>query len=97
MKSLRIVERAFPDAQRTTVHPKKAPQIPLHLVNKNSAVLPYNGVPIVSERRLGATGSIRRSTRIVRFSETLEFPDTIAIHRGSISEPFYYSVHSTKH
>jgi hypothetical protein len=61
------LEREFPSALRATVHPKDAPQLPVHLVNNRSVIFPYNGVPVVRENDSG----LRRSLRIVRLSQLL--------------------------
>ena len=65
---------------------------PLHLVNAHSCIFPHNGVPLVSESRLKRTSSFRRSTRIVRFVEALEFVNLRAVLQGIDKEPFYYLV-----
>lgn len=90
MRRLNVVERNFPDALRATVHPKNAPQLPIHLVNKHSVTFPYNGVPLISENKLERTGSFGKSTRIMRFFQMLEEPNVRAIYQPSSSEPFYY-------
>ena len=90
MQRLDVIQKAFPNALRATVHPKDAPQLPIHLVNKSSAIFPYNGVPLVSERKLQSTGSLRKSTRIVRFYEVLRHPDSKAVYAYGETEPFYY-------
>ena len=87
---LEIIRKAFPKALRATVHPKNAPQIPLHLVNEHSAVLPHNGVPVVSERRLIRTNSISRSARIVKFRDVISSPDIVKVNIADQQEPFYY-------
>jgi hypothetical protein len=63
----RTIESNFPGALRATVHPKAAPQLPLHLVNSRSVIFPYNGVPVVKEGERG----LRRSLRIFRLSQLL--------------------------
>lgn len=64
-----VVNRFFPEAIRATVHPKDAAQLPLHLVNKDSGVFPYNGVAVISNARLLRTGDLRASVRIMRLGE----------------------------
>jgi hypothetical protein len=90
MRKLNLVQRNFPDALRATVHPKNAPQVPLHLVNKHSVTFPYNGVPVVSEGKFAKTKSFGKSTRIMRFYQVLEIPDARAIYCPQSDEPFYY-------
>ncbi len=75
MRWLRIVQRAFPNTIRATVHPKSAPQLPLHLVNSHSNCFPYNGVALVSRKALRQRGDVRRATRIVRFYDALLLPN----------------------
>jgi hypothetical protein len=48
MRKVGVLTQTFPEAIRATVHPKNAPQLPIHLVNKHSVTFPYNGVPVVS-------------------------------------------------
>jgi hypothetical protein len=58
------IQLTFPDALRATVHPKDAPQLPLHLVSKRNRIFPYNGIPVVKESDAG----LRKSLHITRFS-----------------------------
>ncbi len=92
MRRTRAIERAFPHAVRLTVHPKKAPQIPIHLVNNRSIIFPYNGVPVVSEKRMEETKNIRQSTKIMRFADVLDFPSAKAVYVADKAEPFYYQI-----
>ncbi len=92
MSALELIDRNFPGAIRGTVHPKGAPHLPLHLVNRDSVVFPYNGVPVVSEERLRNTSSIRRSLRIMRFCDVLQHPDARGIVIDGQDNPFYYLV-----
>lgn len=92
LSELKIVQRAYPNALRGTVHPKDAAQLPLHLVNSHTVVFPYHGVPVVSEQKLHTTGSIRKATKIKRYYHLLEHEDAIAIYRKKDAESFYYSV-----
>lgn len=90
LRRLQILERGFPNTLRATVHPKNAPQLPLHLVNKHSVVSPYNGVPVVSERKLANTHNIQSATRIIRYYQLLEIPDVKAVYDPEHNEPLYY-------
>jgi hypothetical protein len=92
MKSLNILGNYFPYNLRGTVHPKKAPQIPLHTVNKNSLVAPYNGVPVVSRRRLEKTGDLRNSTRIMRYGELILGADSISCIEFAGDTSFAYMI-----
>lgn len=92
MQQRSVLPRAFPNAIRGTVHPKDAPQLPLHLVDRNSVTFPYNGVPVVSKSRLTLRGNIRRATRIMRFYDLLHYPEAKAIHQGGDNTPFYYEI-----
>lgn len=87
-----IISNAFPDSIRGTVHLKKAPQLPLHLVNKHSHIFPYNGVPVVSARKLHTSSSFKQATRITRYCEALACESIEAIYRPEDLEPFYYLV-----
>lgn len=75
MRWLHITDRAFPNTIRATVHPKPAPQLPLHLVNRHSNCFPYNGVALVSRESLAERKNVRRATRIVRFTDALLMPN----------------------
>jgi pyoverdine/dityrosine biosynthesis protein Dit1 len=86
----RIITRAFPNAIRATVHPKSAPQIPLHLVNRNSVVFPYNGVTAVSRATWDSTGDLRSAIRTMRLYDALAQPGVSAVVRVGDHHPFFY-------
>lgn len=92
MKSLDILTNYFPGNLRATVHPKNAAQIPLHTVNRNSLVAPYNGVPVVSRSKLEKTGDLRQSTRIVRYGDLISSGMPIARLERSSDQNFAYMV-----
>jgi pyoverdine/dityrosine biosynthesis protein Dit1 len=94
MKSLDILGNYFPDNIRGTVHPKNAPQLPLHTVNKNSLVAPYNGVPVISRRKLEKTNDLRSSTRIMRYGELILTSQNIAKVAISNDSSFAYMIDS---
>jgi len=90
LRRLQILERGFPNTLRATVYPKNAPHLPIHLVNKHSVISPYNGVPVVSERKLANTHNIQSATRIIRYYQLLEIPDVRAVYDPQHKEPFYF-------
>lgn len=92
MDFLQCIDAQFPDDLRATVHPKNAPQIPIHLVDRSSIVFPYNGVPVISEDKLSRTGSLRRSARIIRYCDVLQYPEAKAVFLPGGDNPFYYLV-----
>lgn len=96
MSILDCIKEQFPDDLRATVHPKNAPQIPIHLINKNTVVFPYNGVPVVAEGRLLRTGSLRKSAKIVRYCDVLQYPEARAVFLPGGDNPFYYLVSEHK-
>jgi pyoverdine/dityrosine biosynthesis protein Dit1 len=63
---LSIIRQRFPHAIRATVHPKHAPQLPIHLMNNHTRIFPYNGLPVVSKRKLERTNNLKTSTTMIR-------------------------------
>lgn len=96
MSFLNCLERQFPGDLRGTVHPKDWAELPIHLVDRKSVVFPYNGVPVVSEQRLSSTGSLRRSARIVRYCDVLQYPEAQAVFLHGGDHPFYYLISEHK-
>ncbi len=91
-KKLCIIEKRFPHAVRCTVHPKSAPQLPLHMTNKKNVLLPYNGVPVVSRQSLLNGKSLFESARIRRLYEVFLLPQVQAVYLENDASPFYYEV-----
>ncbi len=92
---LGVSTRAFPNALRGTVLPKNAPQLPLHLTSDRSVILPYNGVPVVSSRRLEASGCYRSSTTIIHRGTLMTTSDQVeAVYRPGDRYPHYYVHHN---
>ena len=92
MKKTNVVMEAFPSAIRCTVHPKAAPQLPLHLTNQNNQLLPYNGVAAVSREALERGATLFQATRIKRLCDILAFDNVTAVHFEGDSYPFYYEI-----
>lgn len=88
-----VFSRAYPDALRGTVHPKKrAPQVPLNLVNNSCSVFPYNGVPVVSRRQLEAGRTLRQASRIIRYHQVQDEPGATTVFATGRPEAFFYKV-----
>lgn len=81
-----IINRHFPDAIRATVHPKNAPQLPLHVTNHRNRILPYNGVPVVNTNALEP-----RNIRIERLATVLGRPEHVIRHVDPNGMTLYYS------
>lgn len=89
MKHLDIVKRAFPHAIRMTVHKKDAPQYPIKLINSDSAVAPYNGVPVVSMDKINRVKNIRQAVKVVRLASVVHTLQ-VAVYDKTNSYPLYY-------
>lgn len=92
MKHRSIIDRAFFDSVRGTVHPKKAAQLPLHLVNRNSLTFPYNGVPVVFAKNGVVPADLHKAVRTMRFSDVLSYHNASAVYEEGADEPFYYLI-----
>jgi pyoverdine/dityrosine biosynthesis protein Dit1 len=78
--------RRFPGSVRATVHPKDSPQIPLHIVNRRSRLLPYNGVPVIDE----GDATLRSSLRIVRLATVLSTGNNYLRYGDNAGDTLYY-------
>ena len=92
LRETNLVQRAFPSAIRCTVHPKNAPQLPVHLTKRNNQLLPYNGVATVSRRDLSNGQSLFQALRTRRISEVLQYPNPMAVYTPQAEHPYYYEV-----
>lgn len=80
------IARQFPDAIRATVHPKDAPQLPLHVTHHRNRILPYNGVPVVN-----ANAQEPRNIRIERLATVLGRSEHVIRHVDQSGTALYYS------
>jgi len=92
LKKTQLVKRAFPSAIRCTVHPKAAPQLPLHLTNLRNQLLPYNGVATISRQAQTASQSLFQSLRIKRLCDIFEYENVIAVRAENLKDPIYYEL-----
>jgi len=91
LQKTEVIARAFPSAIRCTVHPKAAPQLPLHLTNPHNQLLPYNGVATVS-RMAQAKQSLFNAMRIRRLCDIFEHENVVAVHNKKSGEFLYYEL-----
>jgi pyoverdine/dityrosine biosynthesis protein Dit1 len=92
LKYTDIVYDAFPSAVRCTVHPKKAPQIPLSLTNRDNLLLPYNGVATISREKIKNNNSFFRTLRTKRLVDVYSLNDVVAVHNERNGDFLYYEV-----
>ncbi|MEO6077608.1 MAG: L-tyrosine/L-tryptophan isonitrile synthase family protein [Candidatus Andersenbacteria bacterium] len=96
LKRLNLIEKAFPNGIRMSVHSKRVPSIPVNLINDTSQIFPYNGVPVVRQIKYSRNHNLRTSTRIMRLYEVYNHPSVCAVYIKGQQEPFYYEISSLR-
>lgn len=92
MKKTNLVTTAFPFSIRCTIHPKASTQLPLHVTNSKSYLLPYNGVATVSRHAKIKGDSLFDALKILRFFEVLRYENICAVYTNEGKNPFYYEI-----
>lgn len=90
MKRQNVVQKAFPSSVRLSTIPKDAPCAPLFVVNRDSTVLPYNGVPVVKKVDL-RPDRLRTAVKIMPYGEALQYDDLTEVHVPHQEGAFFYT------